>query len=129
MERIDGGAVSANLLGECMYHDPTGSQNKRNVGDGPQDVKPKVVFLARNLSVITTSNAKLCSERSIRGEGCDYHGRLNAATAAELQEQGARRLAPRSKTLTSNRKIGVLSGRTERRLAFSPSTLRPLARR
>jgi hypothetical protein len=47
LERIDGGAVSANLLGECMYHDPTGSQNKRNVGDGPQDVKPKVVFLAR----------------------------------------------------------------------------------
>jgi hypothetical protein len=24
MERIDGGAVSANLLGECMYHDPGG---------------------------------------------------------------------------------------------------------
>jgi hypothetical protein len=79
MERIDGGAVSANLLGECMYHDPTGSQNKRGVGDGPQDVKPKVVFLARNLSAITASNAKLCSERSIRGEeGHDYHGRLNA---------------------------------------------------
>jgi hypothetical protein len=36
MERIDGGAVSANLLGECMYHDPTGSQNKRGVGDGPK---------------------------------------------------------------------------------------------
>jgi hypothetical protein len=95
MERIDGGAVSANLLGECIDHDPGGSQNKRNVGDGPQDVKPKVVFLARNLSVITISNAKLCSERSIRGgEGRDYHGRLNAEGASywssrALQEQGA----------------------------------------
>jgi hypothetical protein len=78
MERIDGGAVSANILGKCMHHDPGGSRNKRGVGDGPQDVKPKVVFLARNLSVISTSNAKLCSGRSIRGEGYDYHGRLNA---------------------------------------------------
>ena len=85
MDRIDGGAVSANLLGECMHPDREGSQNKRDVGDGPQDVKPKVVFLARNLSVITVSNAKLCSERSIRGEeGHDYHGRLNAKTAVEL---------------------------------------------
>jgi hypothetical protein len=66
MDRIDGGAVSANLLGECMCSDPGGSRNKRNVGDGHQDVKPKVVFLARNLSVITVSNAKLCSERSIQ---------------------------------------------------------------
>jgi hypothetical protein len=49
-----------------------------------------MVFLARNLSVITVSNAKLCSERRIRDEGGqDYHGRLNAATAAKLQEQGA----------------------------------------
>jgi hypothetical protein len=67
-----------------------GSRIQRDVGDGLQDVKPKVVFLARNLSVITASNAKLCSERIRRvREGHDYHGRLNAATAAELQEQGA----------------------------------------
>jgi hypothetical protein len=88
MDRIDGGAVSANPLGEYIYPDRTGSRNKRGVGDGPQDVQPKAVFLARNLSAITASNARLCSGR-IRGEGHDHHGRLNAATAAKLQEQAA----------------------------------------
>jgi hypothetical protein len=29
MHRIDGGAVSANLLGECMHHDPRGSQSEQ----------------------------------------------------------------------------------------------------
>jgi hypothetical protein len=87
MDRMAGGAVSANLLGECMHPDRAGARrlsSKRNVGDGPHDVKPKVVFLARNFSVITVSNAKLCSERCIRGEGYDYHGRLDAKTAVEL---------------------------------------------
>jgi hypothetical protein len=35
------------------------------------------------------------------------------------QPPSSRSKAPRSKTLTSNRKIGVLSGRTERRLFYT----------
>jgi hypothetical protein len=41
-----------------------------------------------NFSVFTVSNDKLCSERgSGSDEGYDYHGRLNAATAAKFQRQ------------------------------------------
>jgi hypothetical protein len=88
MKHIKGAAVSANPLGDCIFSDQGGSQNKRDVGYKAQDVKPKLVYLTLNFSVFTTSNDKLCSERgSGSGEGYDYHARLNAATAAKLQIQ------------------------------------------
>ena len=88
MQHINGAAVSANPLGDCKFSDQGGSQNKRDVGYEAEDVHPKLVYLAMNFSVFTVSNDKLCSER-ISGsvEGCDYHGRLDAVTAAKFQKQ------------------------------------------
>ena len=88
MERIDGAAVSANLLGECMHQDGRCSQNKRDVGYGTQDVHPKLVFLAMNFSVFTVSNDKLCSKRISGSDGgYDYHARLSAVDAAKFKKQ------------------------------------------